>query len=506
MPMESNELCVRVGTLGQALLSSLKANSEQICVSDGSKSLTYADILQLAEAAAGQLGTLYSSPPKARIRVGLCASNSPEALALLIGILIAGMTPFLLDPAMSDHEIEVIERECNLDALIYSVTSFPDSATNRAHEVLGHQVVVSSRLGADHVSPLLESTEICRFTSGSTRAPGCIEFSGTAVINAARAWLASSKLSARDVVLCFAGMYNGLAFNTSVIPGLLAGSTLVLPKGLPSGGYVARLIDKTNPTVLVGFPALYESLARSSWEGQAPRLRLALSSASRLSPQTASQVRTRWMVPISDYYGVAELGPLTFDSDPDQPGQGTPLDGVEFRFSDSETNTGEIRVRSSSMGSRYLNYPGAFEERIDSDGFYATGDEGRLSDGRLILEGRTGKDLNIGGRKFTRDEVESVLRSIDGVTDARAMAVVRRDGSAMLAAAIESSVVDLDKADITAHCRRSLPAHKVPEAILHLSAFPRGSTGKVKEQSVQQLLQNTITPEPGANPRSIHHD
>src|SRR5690606_35355445 len=254
---------------------------------------------------------------------------------------------------------------------------------------------------------LAADTELGRLTSGSTRAPACIEFSAEAVTNAARTWAQASGLRPADLSLCFAGLYNGLAFNTTLMPSLFTGASLVLPGGMPSGGAIMRHVTTFRPSILVAFPAAYErltdytlgSLAEPTAEALRG-LRLRLSSAAPLSAAVAEHV-AHLSGPISDYYGIAETGPVTFADGTRPEGKGMLLPGVTVDVRPRPDGAQVLHVRTASMGTRYLNCPGEFERAIAEDGSYRTSDTGTVRDGELFLTGRAQPILNIGGRKFT---------------------------------------------------------------------------------------------------------
>jgi acyl-CoA synthetase (AMP-forming)/AMP-acid ligase II len=469
-----------VGVLRTALIGLGPMYGNAPAVADPDETLSYADLDAAANGAAGTLRALCPDiAAQRRLRVAIVAKNSVSYLVALLAAFRAEAVPFLVDPSSSGAEFERIVAACGLDLALHD----PDSqAVMSAGTPVGEirELAVTAFDSVDTLTPdLLPETEICRFTSGSTKFPGCVEFSGQAVRNAATAWTSASGLSSGDRILCFAGLYNGLAFNTSVIPGLLAGASLWLPRGLPSAGNVRRYLARVAPQVLVGFPALYDGLARTRFDDVAGHgIRTALSSAARLSEATAENLDEWYSLRVADYYGIAEVGPLTFNRDPAPGGgQGEPLPGVELRLDPPDAGHGELLVRSSSMGSRYLNYPGVFESRLTADGFYRTGDEGAITGGRLTLSGRTGKGINIGGRKISPDEVTEVLMRHPAVADCHVFAVVT-EGPAPVLAAVVATDRALNAADLRSHCLQRLAAHKVPERIVLVAQIPRGGAGK----------------------------
>jgi acyl-CoA synthetase (AMP-forming)/AMP-acid ligase II len=419
-------------------------------------------------------------------RVAIIRRNSPAYVSDLLGVLGAGHVPVLMDPALGAAEIATLFADCGIDAVLHDdVAKIPEGLSTA--DCAGTPVRLTGR--ADPPRPeLAPGTELCRLTSGSTRTPACVEFSGTAVLAAARAWLEASELGTGDRILCFAGLYNGLAFNTSLIPGILSGASLFLPAGLPGAGNMRRHLESLDATVLVSFPAAYDGIVASGAEKLGVhRIRLALSSAARLAEKT-SAVLAEHSLRIADYYGIAETGPLTFNPDPAPGGgQGYPLPGVSLRIGEGDAPV--LLAKSRSMGTRYLNYPGELESRITEDGYYRTSDQGELSsDGELRLGERLGNSFSVGGRKFSASEVEDLLDSHPAVA-ASAAALVTPDGGGrpFLGAVVVPSAA-LDVVELRRYCIGRSAPFKVPERIVLVEDIPRNGAGKVQTAQVERRL------------------
>ncbi|CAM4160353.1 class I adenylate-forming enzyme family protein [Kibdelosporangium persicum] len=443
---------------------------------------------QVLEVSGSKRRRLEQSLFRERSRVAIIRRNSPSYVSDLLAVLGAGHVPFLMDPSLGPGELARLFADCGVDAVLHDDTErFP--ANRRTIDFLGSwlSVITDPASAAPELHP---DTELCRLTSGSTRTPGCVEFSGSAVLAAAEGWRAASGFGPADRVLCFAGLYNGLGFNAALIPGLLAGASLYLPAGLPAASNIRRHMAEIDPTVLVAFPAAYDGLAasdRSTLDRHS--LRLALSSAARLSART-STVLTAHGTRIADYYGIAETGPLTFNPDP-RPGggQGYPLPGVSLRFEGDEPDSGRLLARSRSMGTRYLNYPGMLEERITESGHYRTNDQGSLTaDGELRLGERLDDSLSIGGKKVSMSEVEELLTSHPDVT-ACAVAVVAppAGGHPFLGAVLVGPRVP-DVVEIRRYCLTRAAPFKVPERVVVVPEIPRNGAGKVQRAAVAKLL------------------
>lgn len=456
---------------------------DTLAVTDPDSSLTYSQLADRAGAVSAWVAGHGSD--EERTRVGIHATNSTDYVAAYAGVLLAGAVPFLVDSSFGPFELSRIAEDCSLDLLIHA----PDTAvTSLTEEPLSHDgelgALVASRLRGHAASrlPLLATTEVCRFTSGSTGRPNCIEFSGRAVHAAAANWAKGTALGAEDRIACLAALSNGLAFNTSLLAAFLTGASLHLSRGLPTASRVVKLLERTEATRLVAFPALYESMVRRGSGAGFETVGAAISSGAPLRESVREEFTRLTGVPIHNYYGVAEAGPLTFAADGPGVGLGTPLPGVQLLADENG-----IRVRSESMGSRYLNAAGVFEARVDSRGYYHTGDQGRLQADGLHLTGRTGRMVNVGGRKIDPIEVTEVLREAPGVVDVVVFEYENRHGEPTLAAVV-SAGPGASAQDLRKHCAQVLPPFKVP-SILHLTdRIPANSIGKPSVPRLRRLL------------------
>ncbi|UJW29806.1 acyl--CoA ligase [Saccharothrix sp. AJ9571] len=451
-----------------------------VAIGSAKEQLTYRE---LAERTADVAQVLWNAGGTAA-RVAIYSGNSPDYVTAHLAVLRAGAVPFLMDPAWGHAEMSAMITRCGLTAVAHD-RPLPSGIRVVRTTPLTGSIDFTLLPSHDAAPDLLGDTEVCRFTSGSTGRPNCIEFSGSAVANAARAWVAGTSMEQTDRVLCFAGLYNGLAFNTSLLPVFLAGASLWLPSGLPTSGQVARFLREIEPTRLTGFPALYDSLLRR--DGPVPglaELRVALSSAAPLPVSTLIALRERFGLAVCNYYGIAETGPLTFDPDPRaDAGLGYPLPGVEFAA--PEAGRQDLRVRSSSQGSRYLNVPGGLAAKID-DGYYRTGDVGEFRDGRLFLLGRA-ETINIGGRKVDAAEIRTVLLGCTGVEDAVVYAEDKANGDPAIVAAVGGPAAP-PPAELRSRCASSLAAYKVPERVHVFDALPRTPLGKLRMTELRGLI------------------
>lgn len=488
--------------------------------SGGAARWSYRQLAARVDAAAALLARVLGPEPR---HVGFRLANSPAYVSGYFGALRAGHLPLLLDASFNRGEIDAIRTDCGLDALVLD----DGAAEALALEGAGEPVALDAGDGRGAVVLPLErtapprfaardSTRVCRFTSGTTGRPKCLEFRGEAVVAAARHWVAGTGMTGDDRTLCLAALSNGLAFNTSLLSTFLAGGELHFLAGPPMTRPVGRRIAADGITRLVAFPALYRNFAELGGApeggGGAPDLSSlahAISAGAPLAPEVRAAFRERYRLDISDYYGIAETGPCTFERDPGHhAGLGEPLPGVELRIdigpgdggedaNGDAPGVGEVLVRTESMASGYLNEPGLFESRLDGDGFYRSGDRGRLVDGRLHLAGRTSDHVNVGGRKVDPVEVAELVRGLPGVADAVAFADRDLAGETALHLVLagRGGGAAPAKRAVLAACRERLAPYKVPGLVTVVDEIPRNGIGKPRLALLRERLR-AARPEP----------
>jgi long-chain acyl-CoA synthetase len=424
--------------------------------------------------------------------------NTLSSLAFLLGSIGSGKVPLFGDTAWQVSEIEGVIQRCGVRAAAWD-GPLPERLPGlSAVSERGGLALLRVNAPALHSAALRADTAFGRFTSGSTGFPRCLQFRDSATLAATGSWCQATEISSADRVLCLATLNNGLAFNTSIFTVLFAGGTLTFHEGLMVRTAVGRTLARTDPTILVAFPFAYELLTRSETFSASPSLRLAVSSAARLPENVKESWLRQTSLRICDYYGLAEVGPCTFNDGTVSDSVGVPLPGVRVSITGDDGGelrpgeTGQIRVSTRSMASAYLDdCTPDFASNLDERNYYVTKDRGLVStNGRLALQGRIGRLVNVAGRKIDPSEVEALLRRMPGIREV----VVRGEGGAertFLAAYIESGSVTRE--DVVDFCLNQMAQYKVPQRIAIMPQLPRSSAGKVSVAGISAGMEGVCS-------------
>jgi acyl-CoA synthetase (AMP-forming)/AMP-acid ligase II len=145
---------------------------------------------------------------------------------------------------------------------------------------------------------------------------------------------------------------------------------------------------------------------------------------------------------------------------------------------------GELWVRTPAMSAGYAD-GGDLADRLSADGWFRTGDVGRIdADGFVWIEGRVSSMINRGGLKVFPAEVEEVLRLDPSVADVAVVGVPdERLGEVpwafVVPARAGAGAGGLDDAVLDARCREHLAPYKVPVRFEPVDELPRNEVGKV---------------------------
>jgi acyl-CoA synthetase (AMP-forming)/AMP-acid ligase II/thioesterase domain-containing protein len=109
------------------------------------------------------------------------------------------------------------------------------------------------------------------------------------------------------------------------------------------------------------------------------------------------------------------------DPSPDFAALGAPVSGLSLRIVDEcdqplpDGQTGELQLRGPMICAGYHNNTAATCAAFTADGWFRSGDLGRLEQGRLRLVGRSKDSIIINGVNYYSHELETVLQRLTGI-------------------------------------------------------------------------------------------
>jgi malonyl-CoA/methylmalonyl-CoA synthetase len=176
---------------------------------------------------------------------------------------------------------------------------------------------------------------------------------------------------------------------------------------------------------------------------------------------------------------------------------GFPLPGVGVRVrgdDGAEVPIGEIggiQVRGPNVFKGYWRMPDKTKEEFTEDGWFKTGDVGKIDErGYVTIVGRS-KDLIIsGGYNVYPAEVEGYINDIPGVAESAVVGVPHPDfGEVGVAVVIAKPGAQLDGQAIVARLKAQLANFKIPKRCFVVGELPRNSMGKVQKNLLREQHQ-----------------
>ncbi|MGZ9072857.1 MAG: AMP-binding protein, partial [Rhodoplanes sp.] len=292
---------------------------------------------------------------------------------------------------------------------------------------------------------------------------------------------------------------HGLFVATNVT--LMTGSSLIFLPGF-NASEIIRLLPKA--TVMMGVPTFYTRLlARDDFTRElVAHMRLFVSGSAPLSAETHKEFRERTGHAILERYGMTETNMNTsnpYDGDRISGSVGLPLPGVEVRIADPETGrslpqgeVGVIDIRGPNVFKGYWRMPDKTREEFREDGFFISGDLGRVDErGYVSIVGRA-KDLIIsGGFNVYPAEVEAAIEALPGVAECAVIGVRHADfGEGVVAIVTPKPGADLEEKAIQAALSNELAKFKQPKRVFITSELPRNAMGKVQKKELRDRYAN----------------
>ncbi len=151
-----------------------------------------------------------------------------------------------------------------------------------------------------------------------------------------------------------------------------------------------------------------------------------------------------------------------------------------------------IEVRGPNVFKGYWNMPDKTALELRENGFFITGDLGKLSsDGYLSIVGRE-KDLIIsGGYNVYPKEIEDVLNELDKIDETAVFGISDKDfGERVVAAVVMVENESFDKRKTEIFMNFKLARYKQPKEYFVLESLPRNSMGKVQKNELRKQFSN----------------
>lgn len=277
-------------------------------------------------------------------------------------------------------------------------------------------------------------------------------------------------------------------------------SMIFLPKLDPD--LIIKLMARA--TVLMGVPTFYTRLLQNPALSRetTKHMRLFISGSAPLLAETHREWSARTGHAVLERYGMTETNMNTsnpYDGERVPGAVGFPLPGVSVRVTDPETGKelprdeiGMIEVKGPNVFKGYWRMPDKTKSEFRPDGFFITGDLGKIDDkGYVHILGR-GKDLVIsGGFNVYPKEIESEIDAMPGVIESAVIGVPHADfGEGVTAVLVCNKGADITEGAVLKALDGRLAKFKMPKRVFVVDELPRNTMGKVQKNVLRDTYKN----------------
>ena len=337
--------------------------------------------------------------------------------------------------------------------------------------------------GADDIAAIL-------YTSGTTgRSKGAMLTHENLASNA-RTLLESWSIGASDTLIHALPIYHAHGLFVAINTLLMAGGQMIFLPQFDTNEVLAHL---PTATCMMGVPTFYTRLLGHPGldRERTSHMRLFVSGSAPLLEETHRAWLARTGHAILERYGMTETGMNTsnpYDGERVGGSVGLPLPGVELRVTHTDVSLpkgdiGMIEVRGPNVFKGYWQMEEATREGFRPDGFFVTGDLGRMDQrGYVHIVGR-GKDLIItGGFNVYPKEVENEIDTIPGVIESAVIGLPHPDfGEGVTAIVVRDPAGDLTESLLMASLQNRLAKFKQPKRVIFAEDLPRNAMGKIQK-------------------------
>jgi len=350
----------------------------------------------------------------------------------------------------------------------------------------------------------MDPNEVCRmcFTSGTTGNPKCALHSFNTTLYAVDLLNHDMQVTEREVFLVFLPLGLNWGYIT-MLQSILAGATLVLMERF-SPRAALELIQNERvtyiPTAPAGLVGLLNAPGAEAFDVSS--LRVVITGGASAAVETIRDYQKRMKGHLIELYGMLEAGFQTYTRFSDDPEKvngtiGRPVRAMELRIVDSVGNDvpngeiGELMSRGPSIHLGYHNNADANRQAFNSEGWFRTGDLGRVvdADGNVQITGRSKEIINRGGKKFFPREVEEILYTHPQVMHAAMIGMpdVSLGERNCLCVVPKGDVVPTVD-EFVAFLRDQVADYKLPESVEQFSELPMTGSGKIQRHVLRDLV------------------
>jgi len=491
------DIPAHVADLGDATIPGLAAASaervpDRVALAIDGQQITHAEL----DAGAGRAAAWLAARLDPGDRVLLAARSSLGFARCYLGALRAGAVVVLANPGYTAPELAHLVADSGA-SIAFADSGPADLLAGLSDPPLtvDPAEVLTGRPASTAIVPGPDDTALLAYTSGTTGRPKAVPLTHRHLLTSIRVAMAAWDWREDDVLAHALPLFHqhGLSGVHAVLA--VGGTAHIRSRFTPAD--LAGTVRRHRASVLFAVPTMYQALVDDGprHRGLLAGARLAVCGSAPLTALLAKRLASELGRTPLVRYGLTETGlNVSHTVAAPRPGSvGIPLPGVLVRlWADNAAAApgadGEIQVRGPHVFHGYPGNPSATAESVTPDGWFRTGDIGRLDPaaGDLVIRGRIKEMIITGGLNVYPREVETVLEEHPSVLDAAVAGIAhKRWGEQVTAWITVRPGYTFDEAALIAHAHTALAGYKCPKRIYVLAALPRTPLGKLQRAALR---------------------
>lgn len=482
--------------LATFLTDSAADHGDLVAVRLDEEEFSYRTLDRVSAEVAGLLRTRGVEPGD---RVGMMLPNVTHFAAIYFGILRVGGVVVPMNTLLVGREVDhFLDDSGAREMFVWHevAASAPDHAMSVSPATFG-ALLASAEPDAHVERRDPDDTAVILYTSGTTGQPKGAELT--------HASLRRNAVLNRDLLDIVAGtrvlgclpLFHSFGQTCALNATISAGGSLTLLARFDAD-HALDLLEQHHIEVFLGVPTMYSGLVHAPTAPQRHlrTLRTCVSGGAALPMEILTTFEAMFGCLVMEGYGLSETSPTATTNRSDRPRKigsvGVPIDGVEIAIADEHGNAamtgdvGEILIRGHNVMKGYWRRPADTAAAITPDGWFHTGDLGRLDDdGYLFIVDRI-KDMIIrGGYNVYPREVEEVVYAHPAVREAAVIGIPdERLGEEIGLVVSVKPGHTVTAEELQAYVRSSVAAYKYPRHVWFVDDLPKGPSGKILKRSI----------------------
>jgi long-chain acyl-CoA synthetase len=478
--------------LADLLTRSAAAHPGRTAIKLDDLELSYA---QLDAACAQVAGLLAAKGVRRGDRVGIMLPNVPYFAAAYYGALRAGATVVPMNVLLKEREVAFYLGDSGAKVLL-AWHQFADAAHAGAEEAGAECVLVEP--GAfeellarcDPVATVADrrphDTAVILYTSGTTGTPKGAELTHANLLANVDVSVGLFGIDERAMTLGALPLFHAFGQTCGLNATIAAAGCLTLLARFDAGKAL-EIIERDGVTLFEGVPTMYAAMLHHPAEADTSTLATCVSGGAAMPVEVMRAFEARFGCQILEGYGLSETSPVASFNRPDRerkPGSiGLPVDGVEMKLLDD----GEIAIRGHNVMKGYWRRPEDTTRAIDADGWFHTGDIGRVDeDGYFFIIDRKKEMVIRGGFNVYPREIEEVAYAHPAVREVAVIGVPHETlGEEVAAAFALKPGAEVTPEELRDYVKTRVAAYKYPRLVWIVDELPKGATGKILKREIK---------------------